>query len=84
LESLWVTIIIDGKVSLVVDEGKPLKREVGFGTSSLLEQWRDTYKNVDYDYDPYDDDTYEGQEIPNNIQSICDNLDIKLRGRKKK
>ncbi|GKF34067.1 hypothetical protein Tco_0107267, partial [Tanacetum coccineum] len=25
-----------------------------------------------------------GQEIPNNIQSICDNLDLKVRGRKKK
>ncbi|GKC59397.1 hypothetical protein Tco_1086995 [Tanacetum coccineum] len=50
----------------------------------LLEQWRDTYENADYDYDPYDDDMYEGQEIPDNVQSICDNLDIKLRGRKKK
>ncbi|GJR15605.1 hypothetical protein Tco_0798257 [Tanacetum coccineum] len=50
----------------------------------LLEEWRETYENADYDYDPYDDDMYEGQEIPNNIQSICDNLDIKLRGHKKK
>ncbi|GJY03577.1 hypothetical protein Tco_0369517 [Tanacetum coccineum] len=25
---------------------------------------------------------YEGQEIPDNIQSICDNLDIKVRGRR--
>ncbi|GJS34465.1 retrotransposon protein, putative, unclassified [Tanacetum coccineum] len=25
-----------------------------------------------------------GQEIPDNIQSLCDNLDIKVRGRKKK
>nr|GEZ59922.1 hypothetical protein [Tanacetum cinerariifolium] len=111
LESLWVTLIIDGKVSLVDDEGKLLKNvdylgdhdsedefeptdnemaslmaseRVGFGTNSLLEQWKDTYKNVDYDYDPYDDDTYEGHQIPDNIQSICDNLNIKLRGRKKK
>nr|GEW59197.1 RNA-directed DNA polymerase, eukaryota, reverse transcriptase zinc-binding domain protein [Tanacetum cinerariifolium] len=36
-----------------------------------------TYENADYDYDPYDDDMYEGQEIPENIQFICDNLDIK-------
>ncbi|GJY45976.1 hypothetical protein Tco_0435039 [Tanacetum coccineum] len=55
---------------------------VGYGTKSLLEQWRETYVNDDYD--PYDDDMYEGQNIPDNIQSICDNLDIKVRGRMKK
>ncbi|GKD03060.1 hypothetical protein Tco_1178034, partial [Tanacetum coccineum] len=74
-------LIIDGKVSLVDDEGKPYKKvaylddhdsedevesidndmahfmaleRVGFGTNSLLEQWRVTYENADYDYDPYD------------------------------
>nr|GEY40888.1 hypothetical protein [Tanacetum cinerariifolium] len=35
---------------------------VGYGTKSLLEQWRKTY--VDDDYDPYDNDMYEGQDIP--------------------
>nr|GEW48792.1 hypothetical protein [Tanacetum cinerariifolium] len=55
---------------------------VGYDNKSLLEQWKETYVNVDYD--PYDDDMYEGQVIPDNIQSICDNLDIKVRGRKKK
>ncbi|GJS89011.1 hypothetical protein Tco_0771647 [Tanacetum coccineum] len=56
----------------------------GYGTNSLLEQWRETYENADYDYDPYDDDMYEGQEVPKKFQSICDNLDIKVRCRKKK
>ncbi|GKA76372.1 hypothetical protein Tco_0782833 [Tanacetum coccineum] len=28
---------------------------VGFGTQSLLEQWRDSYDNGEYDEDPYDD-----------------------------
>ncbi|GKF79588.1 hypothetical protein Tco_0235156, partial [Tanacetum coccineum] len=51
---------------------KPLR--IGYGTKSLLEQWRETYVNDDYD--PYDDDMYEGHDIPNNIRSICD-LDIK-------
>ncbi|GJV23206.1 hypothetical protein Tco_1375901, partial [Tanacetum coccineum] len=50
----------------------------------LLEQWRDSYENDDYDEDPYDDDMYEGQDIPNKIQDICDNLDIRDRGRRKK
>nr|GEW05059.1 hypothetical protein [Tanacetum cinerariifolium] len=78
-------LIIDGKISLVDDADKPLKKvvypndhdsedevesvdmarfmaseKVGFGTNSLLEQWMDTYGNADYDYDPYNDDMYEG------------------------
>nr|GEU89345.1 hypothetical protein [Tanacetum cinerariifolium] len=57
---------------------------VGYGTHSLLEQWSETYENAAYEYDRYDDDMYKGHEIPNNIQSICDNLDIKLQGHKKK
>ncbi|GJV62118.1 hypothetical protein Tco_1468218 [Tanacetum coccineum] len=75
------------------DEVKPVKNEmtsflasksmgVGYGLKSLLEQLRES--NVDNDYGPYDDDMYKGQEIPNSIQTICDNLDIKVRGRKKK
>ncbi|GJS14853.1 hypothetical protein Tco_0409325 [Tanacetum coccineum] len=59
-------------------------KRVAYGTNNLLEHWRDTYENADYDYDPYDDDMYEGQEITDNIQSICDKLDTKVRGRKKK
>ncbi|GJW51544.1 hypothetical protein Tco_0092895 [Tanacetum coccineum] len=55
-----------------------------YGTNILLEQWRETYGDVDHEYDPYDDDLYEGQEISDKIQSICDNLDIKVRGRKNK
>ncbi|GJZ49189.1 ribonuclease H-like domain-containing protein [Tanacetum coccineum] len=56
---------------------------VGFGTQSLLEQLRDSYGNGDYDEDPYDDDMYEGQDLPAEIQTICNNLDIRVRGRKK-
>ncbi|GJX31318.1 hypothetical protein Tco_0241173, partial [Tanacetum coccineum] len=109
--NLFEKLIINGKVTLVDDEGKLVKKvdysvdhdskdevasvdndmarfmaskKVGFGTNSFLEQWRDTYENDDYDYDPYNDDMYEGQEIPDKIQAICDNLDIKVRGRKKK
>nr|GFA96116.1 hypothetical protein [Tanacetum cinerariifolium] len=33
---------------------------VGFDTENLLEQWRDSYGNGDYDEDPYEDDMYEG------------------------
>ncbi|GKD65191.1 hypothetical protein Tco_1307299, partial [Tanacetum coccineum] len=57
---------------------------VCFGTQSLLEQWRDSYGNGDYDEDSYDDDMYEVQDLPQEIQAICDNLDIRVRCRKKK
>ncbi|GJZ08145.1 hypothetical protein Tco_0542428 [Tanacetum coccineum] len=40
--------------------------------------------NGDYDDDPYDDDMYEGQDLSHELQAICDNLDIRVRGRKKK
>nr|GEV08109.1 zinc finger, CCHC-type [Tanacetum cinerariifolium] len=95
-------LIIDSKVTLVDDGGKPLKKvdtlgdhdsedevesvdnemvgflaskKVGYGTNSLLEQWKETYENADYDYDPYDDDMYEGQEIPDNIRSVTEHPD---------
>ncbi|GKE12119.1 retrotransposon protein, putative, ty1-copia subclass [Tanacetum coccineum] len=57
---------------------------VGFGTQSLLEQWMDSYGNGDYNDDPYDDDMYEGQDLYHELQAICDNLDIRVRGSKKK
>ncbi|GJT03446.1 hypothetical protein Tco_0824615 [Tanacetum coccineum] len=96
-------LIIEGKVSLVDDAGKSLKRvdypgdhnsddevclvdndmtrsmatkAVGFGTQSLLKKWRESYGNGDYDEDPYDDDMYEGQDLPDNLQDIC--LDIRV------
>ncbi|GKF49774.1 hypothetical protein Tco_0143025, partial [Tanacetum coccineum] len=49
-------LIIDGKVTLMDDEGKP------------LEKWKESYENDDYEYDPYADDMYEGQEIPKKLQ----------------
>ncbi|GKC80453.1 hypothetical protein Tco_1131227 [Tanacetum coccineum] len=59
-------------------------KRVGFGTQSLLEQWRDSYGDGDYNEDPYDDDMYECHDISQEIQAICDNLDIHVRGRTKK
>nr|GEW54313.1 hypothetical protein [Tanacetum cinerariifolium] len=70
-------LIIEGKVTLMDDEGKPLKK-------SLLEQWTESYENADYGYDLYDDDMYEGQDISDKLQAIYDKLDITVRGRRKK
>ncbi|GJS80903.1 retrotransposon protein, putative, ty1-copia subclass, partial [Tanacetum coccineum] len=43
---------------------------VDFGTQSLLEQWRDSYGNGDYDDNPYDDDMYGGQDLSHELQAI--------------
>nr|GEV08094.1 hypothetical protein [Tanacetum cinerariifolium] len=57
---------------------------VDFDTQSLLEQLRYSYGNGDYDDDPYDDDMYEGRDLSQDLQAICDNLEIRVRSRKKK
>ncbi|GJZ91320.1 hypothetical protein Tco_0663247 [Tanacetum coccineum] len=75
----------DSEVEVLFDETTNLRlstsgkdgSDKGYGTNSLLEQWRDSYPDND-DYDPYDDDMSE------HLHSICDDLDITVRGRKKK
>ncbi|GJX10313.1 hypothetical protein Tco_0200172 [Tanacetum coccineum] len=44
-----------------------LAKKDGYGTQSLLEQWKESYVNDDYEYDPYNDDMYEGQEFPDKL-----------------
>nr|GEV38983.1 hypothetical protein [Tanacetum cinerariifolium] len=74
----------DEVASVDNDMARSMTYERGFGTQSLLEQWRDSYGNGDYDDDPYDDDMYEGHDLSHELQAICDNLDIRVRGCKKK
>ncbi|GKC89781.1 hypothetical protein Tco_1150430 [Tanacetum coccineum] len=74
----------DEVASVDNDKAKFLAKEDGYGTQSLFEQWTESYENGDYGYDPYDDDMYEGQDIPEKLQAICVNLDITVRGRRKK
>ncbi|GJY34865.1 retrotransposon protein, putative, ty1-copia subclass [Tanacetum coccineum] len=81
----------DSEVEMVFDETTNLRistsgkygSDKGYGTNSLLEQWRDSYPNNDY-YDPYDDDMYENHDLSEHLESICDDLDITVCGRKKK
>ncbi|GJT69783.1 cytokinin dehydrogenase 3-like protein [Tanacetum coccineum] len=81
----------DSEVEMVFDETSNLRistsgkdeSDKGYGTNSLLEQWRDSYQDND-DYDPYDDDMYENHDLSEQLQSICDDLNITVRGRKKK
>ncbi|GJV67293.1 putative reverse transcriptase domain-containing protein, partial [Tanacetum coccineum] len=80
-----VAYISDGEDEVEHDENETTNylasklKGFGYSPKSLLDQWRKTV--VDNEYDPYDDDMYKGQDIPNNIQTICDNLDIKACGR---
>ncbi|GKC32994.1 hypothetical protein Tco_1040288 [Tanacetum coccineum] len=76
-------LIIDGKCTLVDDDGKPLKRVYYPGDHDSDDE-RDSYGNSDYDEDPYDDDMYDGQDLPDKLQDTCDSLDIRVRGRRKK
>ncbi|GJU65037.1 hypothetical protein Tco_1246872 [Tanacetum coccineum] len=48
-----------------------------------LETIQRTTKQDD-DYNPYDDDLYESHDMSENLQAICDDLDITARGWKKK
>nr|GEU29456.1 hypothetical protein [Tanacetum cinerariifolium] len=91
--SLVLTGIVesDSGVEVVFDETANLRistsgndgSDKGYGTNSLLEQWRDSYPDNDY-YDPYDDDLYQNYDFFEYLQSICDYLDITVCGRKKK
>nr|GEZ42154.1 hypothetical protein [Tanacetum cinerariifolium] len=76
-----------GKLRLLDNDGNPLVptdgSDKGYGTNSLLEQWRDSYLNND-DYDPYDDDMYENHDLSEHLLSFCDYLDITVYGMKKK
>ncbi|GJS76293.1 cytokinin dehydrogenase 3-like protein [Tanacetum coccineum] len=80
----------DSEVEMVFDETANLRistsgkdgSDKGYGTNSMLEQWRDSYPDND-DYDPYNDNMYENHDLSEHLQSICDDLDITVRGRKK-
>ncbi|GKC97313.1 cytokinin dehydrogenase 3-like protein, partial [Tanacetum coccineum] len=73
--------ILDGKLVFVADDGNSLVLRVisdrGYDTNSLLEQWRKTKQNDDYD--PYNDDLYESHDMSDHLQAICDDLDITVR-----
>nr|GEU88945.1 hypothetical protein [Tanacetum cinerariifolium] len=79
--------ICDGKLRLLDNEGNPLVptgiEEIDSEVEVLVGTMGDSYSDND-DYDPYDDDMYENHDLFEHMQSICDDLDITIRGRKKK
>ncbi|GKD09477.1 cytokinin dehydrogenase 3-like protein [Tanacetum coccineum] len=64
----------DSKVEVVFDKTANLRvstsgkdgSDKGYGTNSLLKQWRDSYLDND-DYGPYDDDMYENHDLSEHL-----------------
>nr|GEZ05661.1 hypothetical protein [Tanacetum cinerariifolium] len=75
-------LIIEGKVTLVDDEGKPLKMVDSSGDYDS----EDEIASVDSDMANFLSSKKDGydQDVPDKIQGICDNFDITIRSRKKK
>ncbi|GKE77452.1 hypothetical protein Tco_1543572, partial [Tanacetum coccineum] len=78
-----VEVVFDKIANLRIPTSGKDGSDKGYGINSLLEQWRDSYPDND-DYDSYDDDMYENHDLSEHLQSIYDDLDITVRGRKKK
>nr|GEZ64652.1 hypothetical protein [Tanacetum cinerariifolium] len=78
-----VEVVFDETANLRISTSGKDKSDKGYGTNSLLEQWRDSYPGND-DYDPNNDDMYKNHDLSEHLQSICDDLDITVRGSKKK
>nr|GEW48494.1 hypothetical protein [Tanacetum cinerariifolium] len=70
-----VKVVYDDTANLMIPTSGNDRSDKGYGTDSLLEQWRDSYADND-DYDPYDDDMYENHDLSEHLQSICDDHDI--------
>ncbi|GJU60878.1 ARID DNA-binding domain-containing protein [Tanacetum coccineum] len=64
-----VEVVFDETANLRISTSGKDGSDKGYGTNSLLEQWRDSYLNND-DYDPYDDDMYENHDLSEHLQSI--------------
>ncbi|GJX79296.1 nucleotide-diphospho-sugar transferase [Tanacetum coccineum] len=78
-----VEVVFDDTANLRISTSGKDGSDKGYGTNSLLEQWRDSYPDND-DYDRYDDDMYENHDFSEHLQFIYDDLDITVRGRKNK
>ncbi|GKA38078.1 putative retrotransposon gag domain, nucleotide-binding alpha-beta plait domain protein [Tanacetum coccineum] len=72
-----VEVVFDKTANSRLSTSGKDESDKGYGTNSLLEQWRDSYPDND-DYDPYDHDMYENHDMSEHLQSICDDLDITI------
>ncbi|GJS60624.1 retrotransposon protein, putative, ty1-copia subclass [Tanacetum coccineum] len=77
--NLFEDLLIDGQAILVDEAGNPLKKVECLGDYDSEDEVASVDNDMarDYDEDPYDDDMHEGQDLSQEIQAICDNLDIR-------
>nr|GEU94069.1 hypothetical protein [Tanacetum cinerariifolium] len=73
-----VEVVFDETINLRLSASGKEESDKGYGTNSLLKQWKDSYPDND------DDDMSENHDMSEHFQFICDDLDITVRGRKKK
>nr|GEV70768.1 hypothetical protein [Tanacetum cinerariifolium] len=86
-------LVIDGQVFLVDKAGNPLKKVEYPGDLDSKDEVASVDNDMAHDLasertgfgtqNPYVDDMYEGQDISEEIQTICDKLDIRVQGHKK-
>ncbi|GKA28555.1 hypothetical protein Tco_0714800 [Tanacetum coccineum] len=60
-----VEVVFDETVNLMTLMSFTGGSNKGYGTNSLFEQWSETKQ--DDDYDPYDDDLYEGHDMSDHL-----------------
>nr|GEW43104.1 hypothetical protein [Tanacetum cinerariifolium] len=68
--------LVDNDVEL---DGNPLKKVEFPGDYDSQDEVASVENDMAY---PYDDDMYDGQDLSQKLQAICNNLDIRVRGRK--
>ncbi|GKG22319.1 hypothetical protein Tco_0387622, partial [Tanacetum coccineum] len=57
--------VVDDHALFMASTGLKCGADSGYGTNSLLEQWKTTKQ--DTDYDPYADDLYESHDMSENL-----------------
>nr|GEU69168.1 hypothetical protein [Tanacetum cinerariifolium] len=70
--------ICEVKIRLLNNDGNPLVSTGIVESGSEVDSYLDNN-----DYDPYNDDMYENHDLSEHLQSICDDLDITICGKKK-
>ncbi|GKC37408.1 gag-pol polyprotein [Tanacetum coccineum] len=71
------------KLMFVDDDGKPIYKVDSIVIADSDSEVEEVETKVEDDYNPYDDDLYDGCDMPDNLQAFCDDLDIRVCGRKK-
>nr|GEZ99028.1 hypothetical protein [Tanacetum cinerariifolium] len=61
-----VKVLFDETANLRLSTSDKGRSDKGYGTNTLLEQWRNSYTDND-DYDPYDDDMYENHDMSEHL-----------------